>query len=253
MLPTVIAPQHSVKLFSLKKPVSFRPYTVAEEKIFLTASQSGDPKEIEAAVAQVVANVTEGSVNVMKLPSFDLEYLFLQMRARSVNNLIEASFDCHNDVPVSPVEAASTSESTKKCKGSMKVTIDIDNIKLEVPEGHTNKFWISDDIGVQYRYPTYELMQDLDAADLADQLQIATLLPKTLETVFTKAGEVHEVAQQPPAEVDKFVNSLTLQQVETLRVFFETMPRVQYTFTFTCPVCKYTEDVTLRGLMDFFD
>jgi hypothetical protein len=157
MLPTLIAPHHEVKLFSLKKPVTFRPYIVAEEKIFLTAAQSGDPREVENAVKQVITNVTSGAVNVDKLPSFDLEYLFLQMRARSVNNLIEVPFNCNNQVP----STTSAGLMTTKCKGSMVVNIDIDTIKLFVPEGHTNKFWITDDVGVQFKYPTYETMERL--------------------------------------------------------------------------------------------
>jgi hypothetical protein len=247
MLPTLVAPQHEVKLFSVKKPVTIRPYLVGEEKIFLMASQSGDAKEVEAAVKQVISNVTNGTVNVEKLPSFDLEYLFLQMRARSVNNLIEVPFNCNKEVP------ATTENGKAVCKGQMVAKIDIDQIKLEVPEGHTNKFWITDDIGVQFKYPTYDTMQKLETADMTDSLQISTLLKEVLETVFTKSGEVHEVSEQPPAEVDRFVSTLTLQQVETLRVFFETMPRVRYTFTFKCPKCGHTEDVTLQGLMDFFD
>jgi hypothetical protein len=252
MLPTIVAPQHEVKLFSVKKPVMIRPYLVAEEKIFLTAQQSNDAKEIEAAVKQIILNVTNNAINVDKLPSFDLEYLFLQMRARSVNNLIEVRFRCNNDVPSTTVNPE-TGLAIAKCGGYMPVKINIDDIKLTVPEGHTNQFSISDDVGVTFKYPTYETMQTFISADLTDNLQLSTLLKSTLATVFTKTGEVHEISEQPPAEVDKFVDSLTLQQVDTLKVFFETMPRVQHKFTFECPMCHYTEDVVLEGLLDFFD
>jgi len=247
MLPKIIAPTHPVTLFSLKKPVSIRPYLVAEEKLFLTASQTGDPKDVEAAVKQVIRNVTNNAVDVDKLPSFDLEYLFLQMRARSVNNIIEVPFNCNNELP------STGEQSTAKCGGSMVVRVDIDDIKLVVPAGHTTKFMITDDIGIQFKYPTYETMQRLEAADLNDRLQVSTLMAEVMESVFTKAGEVHEVSEQTPEELDRFVDSLSLGQVEVLRVFFETMPRVTHSFTFKCPTCGYTEDVVLQGMMDFFD
>lgn len=249
MLPKIVAPQYEVKLFSVKKPVTIRPYLVAEEKLFLTAAQSGDPKEVEAAVKQVIANVTNGSINVDKLPSFDLDYLFLKMRARSVNNIIDVKFRCNNDVP-----STSTESGVDKCKGTMAVKIDIDDIKLEVPEGHTNSFLINDDTGVTFKYPTYELMQGFSQTDLNDNMELTTLLKSTLDTVYTvKTAEVHDVSQVPEKELDAFINSLSIRQIDVLRTFFETMPRVRYQFMFVCPVCKYTEDVSLEGLMDFFE
>lgn len=238
MLPTLVAPTHEVKLYSLKKPIKMRPYLVAEEKIFLTAKQSGDKTEIENAVKQVIRNVTDGAVDVEKLPSFDLEYLFLKMRARSVNNIIEVPFKCNM-----PAEGGT-------CSGQHTVRIDIDDIKLTVPPDHTNKFMISDDIGVTLRYPTLAaiegFLQDRSNADTS------TLLKETIDTVFTKDGKVHEMSEASPEERDTFVNSFSVGQVEKLKVFFETMPRLTYTFDFKCPKCQYTEPVTIQGLLDFF-
>src|SRR5690349_19379076 len=135
MLPKLIAPEHEVKLFSLPKPVKFRPYLVKEEKLFLMAQQSDDPKDVENTVRQVIRNCTYDGVNVDTLPTFDLEYLFLQLRARSVSNKVEVAFICVNEADREP------------CKTRVPLTVSLDDVKLVVPDGHTNKFWLTDDIG----------------------------------------------------------------------------------------------------------
>src|SRR3954471_2821927 len=97
-LPIVTAPEHEVKLFSIPSPITFRPYLVKEEKLMLIAQQSRDKKDIERAVKQIITNCTFGGVNVATLPTFDVEMLFLQLRARSVSNRIDVTFTCQNNV-----------------------------------------------------------------------------------------------------------------------------------------------------------
>lgn len=234
MLPKLIAPEHEVKLFSLPKPVKFRPYLVKEEKLFLMAQQSDDPKDVDNTVRQVIRNCTYESVNVDTLPTFDLEYLFLQLRARSVSNKVEVAFICINETD------------DKKCNTRVPLDVDLNDVKLVVPDGHTNKFWLTDDIGVTLKYPTQPVVE----ASGADLLNV---LVGCLETVFTKTGEVSEVSQANHAETQAFVESLTLQQTETLRTFFDTMPRLELKLAFKCPKCNFEDTLTLTGLQDFFD
>jgi hypothetical protein len=238
-LPVLTAPLHDIKLLSLPKTIQYRPYLVKEEKLFLMAQASGDVKDIERAVHQVVTNCTLGTVDATKLPSFDLEYLFLQLRARSVSNQIDLRFTCQH----------LTGEGVT-CGTVVPVSIDIDDIKLTIPEGHANTFWLSEDIGVSLKYPTSDVL-NLYAS--ASEAQLIDVLAACLATVFTKAGDVYEAESTPNAELLTFVESLSLSQVEQLRVFFDTMPRIEHTFPFVCPTCGFTDNVTLSGLQDFFD
>lgn len=242
-LPNIVVQEHEVKLFSQPKPVRFRPYLVKEEKILLMAQQSNDPAEVSRAAKQVIENCTFGALNMTKLPTFDVEYMFIQLRAKSVNNIVTLNFECRNTV-------AESKAPDGLCHHNVPVTIDLDAIKLTVPEGHTNRVWLTDDVGVILNYPSAELFE---AYTVKEEVDVVDLLAACLKTVFTKDGEVHEVTEQTPEEVKTFVERLSLPQIEKLRVFFDTMPHLAHTFTFKCDQCGYEEEVTLSGLMDFFD
>ena len=239
-LPMLAVPEDTITLLSIPKPVTYRPYLVGEEKILLMAQaaqeQNKDTKEVEKAIKQIIQRCTFQKIDVDALPSFDIEYLFLQLRAKSVNNIIHAQFRCKHVVDEKP------------CDTLVPVTININDIKLTVPEGHSKKVMLSDTIGVTMKYPTAAVYEDY----LSSPNQLG-ILEACLDTVFTVGGEVNEVKEQPPAEVKRFIESLTLGNVEKIRTFFETMPRLAYTFNFKCPACGYAEDVTLQGLTDFFD
>jgi len=240
-LPVITAPTYKVKLISLPKPIKFRPYLVKEEKLLLMAQQGGDATEIEETVKQIVRNCTNDAFDVDKLASFDLEYLFLQLRAKSVNNLVELRFECKNQLP-------SSEGGTKACGAIVPLSVNLDEVKTVVPEGHTKKIMLTDEVGVTLRYPTAKSYNVL-VSDASDILQG---LADCLETIFTKEGTVHEVSEQDPAEVQTFIESLSLPHIEKLKAFFDTMPRLSYTMEFKCPKCGYTEDITLSGLQDFF-
>ena len=251
-LPTIVAPEHEIKLVSIPKPVTFRPYLVKEEKLLLMAQAGEDQKEIEKAVKQIIRNCTNGAVNVDKLPPFDLEYLFLQLRAKSVNNVIESQFECQNLVQIvrgvrdGEVSADGVISDKQRCGTLVPIVINIDDIKLVVPEGHTNRVMLTEEIGVIMKYPATGVVTETNA-------DLVAILADSIESVFNKDGEVWEVAAEEPKAVAEFVENLSVGQVDKLRPFFETMPKLSYTFTFKCPKCKYEEEVTLSGLMDFFD
>jgi hypothetical protein len=245
-LPSLVIPTYEVKLLTVSKPVTFRPYLVKEEKILLIAQQSEDPKEVERAVKQIATNCTDGTVNVDKLASFDLEYLYLQLRAKSVNNVLDIQYECKNKRPETlPPDLV---HKDGLCHALVPITIKLDEIQVVVPEGHTNTIMLDDKIGVTLKYPTADSYAILsrEGADVFD------LLGSCLETVFTASGEVHEIAESSPAELQAFVESLTVPQVDKIKRFFETMPSLSHTFTFACSKCGYTEEITLRGLQDFF-
>lgn len=242
-LPQLVAPTYEVKLHSIAKPIKYRPYLVKEEKILLMAQQGNDPKEVESAVKQIIRNCTNNAFDVDALAAFDLEYLFLQLRAKSVNNIIELRYECHNRV------ANTEHPEGKECGHINAVTVDLNAVKIETPEGHTKKIMLNETVGVTLKYPT---TQNYDTFVNTDSLDVVTAIVSCLDTIFTSTGEVHEVRESDPAEVVSFVESLSIPQVDKIKVFFETMPRLSHTVKFTCTKCGYTEDIMLAGLQDFF-
>jgi hypothetical protein len=245
-LPKIVAPTYEVKLFSRPAPVQFRPYLVKEEKLLLLAQQSGDPKETKQAVNEIIKACTFDKVNGLALPSFDFELLMLQLRARSVNNLIEMQFECQNMVPTTTLVDGAP---LRQCGANVPITVDIDSIKLTVPDGHTNKIWLSETLGVELKYPTMELMD----VSLEANTDILDVLVSCLNTIFTKDGTVYECKEQTKPELVEFVESLALPQIEKLRVFFDTLPSLTHEFQFKCPKCNYEQLVTLKGFSDFFE
>lgn len=231
-LPVIAAPEDFVTLVSQKQPVKYRAYLVGEERLLLMAQQSNSPQEIERAVRQIIERCTFGALDVATLPSFDVELLFLQLRAKSLSNVIDVRFRCKNETD------------GKMCDTPVPITIDIADIKLTTPPGHSRKVMLSDSIGVMMKYPTA-------AVAVTDPVAV---IAACLDSVFTATGDVFEAAQESPDEVLRFVETLTLPQIGLIReTFFDTMPTLQYAFTFVCPKCGWTEAVVLKGLMDFFD
>lgn len=241
-LPVIVTPTYEVKLHSIAKPVKFRPYLVKEEKILLMAQAGGDLKETEAAVKQIIRNCTNDAFDVDTLASFDLEYLFLQLRAKSVNNVVELRYECHNRVPTETNPEA-------VCHHLSPVTINLDDVKVHTPKGHTKKIMLNDTVGVTLRYPTtqnYDFFVGSEAVDVVGAITVC------LETIFTVSGDVHEVSETNPTELSAFVESLSIPQVEKIKTFFDTMPKLTHTVPFTCLKCGYKEDIVLSGLQDFF-
>lgn len=235
--PQLAVPEDIITLYSRPKPIRFRPYLVGEEKILLMAQQAQeqDPKtkEVEKAVKQIINRCTFGSIDADTLPLFDIEWLFLQLRAKSVNNIIDAQFRCVN-----------TDGHGVTCNTLVPVQIDIANITLNVPDGHTNKVMLNDTTGIVLKYPTGEGIT-IDPIEM---------LCNCLDVVFLSSGELFEAKDQTREEVRAYVENFTLEQVEKIRsTFFDTMPRLSHTFTFACPKCMHSEDVTLEGLQSFFD
>ena len=238
-VPVLAIPEFKVKLFSLPKPVKARPYLVGEEKILLLAQESGDPKDVKAAVKAILTACTFGQVNIGKLPSFDVEWLYLSLRAKSVNNIVTLKYRCRN-VP----------EGTEKeCGASVDVEVNLDKLEMKTHPEHTNKIWLNEDVGIILNYPTKEILDEIESVK---GVFGTALLARCMESIFTKAGEVTEVKDADPAEIEKFINSLSIAQFKKVQQFFDTMPHLDFEVDFKCAKCKYEQKVLLQGLMDFF-
>lgn len=243
--PTIVAPEYTIQLKSLKEPVVFRPYTVKEEKLFLMAKESSDPADMNAAIIQVLRNCTFDKVAIEKLPSFDIEYLFLQLRSKSVNNVIELQYRCEN-----PVEKDGE---RRPCHVMNTVRIPLDEITVTVPEDHTNIVKLDDQYTLELQYPTSMVLAQV-LANTSDPFVLSTqMVASCIKSVVLADGTIHEAVDSTDAERLAFVESMTLAQIEQLQTFFNTMPTLSYSTTFTCRSCGYTEPIRFEGLADFFD
>jgi len=242
-LPKIVTPEYTVQLKSIKAPVRFRPYLVKEEKVLLTAKETDDPTEIDRAVRQILRECTFNALDIDKLPSFDIELLFLQLRARSVNNIIEVRYQCQNKVD----------DNETRCGTVNAVRIPVDDIKIETPEGHTNIVQLTDDITLQLRYPTVETVKEIIVNGRVSPSLSSHLVASCIQSMVTKDGTVYETQDYPKDELIAFVESLSIQQIDKLQVFFNTMPFIRYETTFQCSKCGYEEPLVYEGINDFFD
>lgn len=249
-LPIVNAPIYTAQLKSIKQPVRYRPYTVKEEKIFLMAKEGNDPKDMETAVAQIIRNCTFNEIDVDILPSFDIEYLFLQLRSKSVNNLVELQYQCENMITTKNEDGT---ETQKKCHTVNKVVIPIDQIAITTPENHTNVVKITDELTIEFQYPTIKLISELMSKGNSDYTLSTDIIASSIKSIVEANGTVHEAQDYTKDELNEFIDALTLQQIDKCQVFFSTMPSMKYETTFTCSKCGYTEELKFEGLSDFFD
>lgn len=233
-LPKVTAPTYELELPSTGKKVKYRPFLVKEEKLLLIATDSGDENQITQAVMDVMtACIITRGVKPENLASFDLEYLFLKIRAASVGEEIVLNVRCLDD---------NTTEVSH--------TVNINTIEVFKPEGHSDKIMLSDKVGVIMKYPS--MMQFIRAGFISDpDADPLDIVVDTLDQIF-EGEEITEASDCTKKELKSFIESLTQEQFQKLTQFFETMPRLQHTFEVTNPNTGKTSTFTIEGLQNFF-
>ncbi len=236
-LPTLSVPTYDVALPSTGKKIKYRPFLVKEEKVLLLAMESEDAKEIETAVKQTLNNcIQTRGVKAESLASFDLEYLFLRIRAVSAGEEIKMKVTCQDD-------------------GETQVTVDIsiDDIQVFKPEGHDRKIMLTDDVGIVMKYPGFKqfvnitlLNDNLDSTD-----DVFELVADCVDQIFEKE-EVWDASDMKRSEVVSFLEGMTQNQFELVQTFFETMPSLKHEFKVINPKTEVESTYTLEGLQSFF-
>ena len=234
-LPKLSSPRFSAELPSNGKRISFRPFLVKEEKALLMAATSNDQNSMIDAVKDVLSScVLDDDVNVGTLPFFDLEYLFLNLRAKSVGEVIKLEYRHSGGVNYSGME----------CEAVTQVEINLERVKVVKNEKHINKIKITDELGVVMRYPTITDIKLVN--DGSDELK---MIAKCIVSVYDEEN-VYEPDNLQDA-VD-FIDSLNTQQFAKIMEFIATMPKLKHTFDYKCKGCGQQDTVTLEGLSDFF-
>jgi hypothetical protein len=237
MLPKVDVPIYDLKLLSLDKKIRFRPFTVKEEKLFLMASESQDAEAVLNTIKQVVNNCILSDLNVDSLPVFDLEYLFLNLRARSISEVVTLKYRCNNDIE------------DKKCNNVVQFDLNLLEIKPTKEKEHSNKIEITDKLGIVMKYPNFEMIEKYK--DAKDASVIVNMIIDCVDYIYDEENMYYS-KDTSREELEEFVDSLQTKELEKLKLFFETMPKVKKKLQFKCNKCNHEEDIDVEGIQSFF-
>lgn len=245
MLPKLTVPTYAYTCPSGIQ-VTYRPFLVKEEKLLLMARESNDANTIMDAVQQVVSNCVKTSVPIEALPMFDIEALFLQLRARSVGETANLRFQCHQTI----MTTLGSTPTPRSCDTVSEYTVDLLKIVPVFGEGHTKKVALTDSIGLIMRYPSFKYFKKFVNATLGTE-EAFRVIEGCIESVYD-AQKVYTAKDSSPGELREFLESLNAKQVELIDTFFDTFPKVKTTIPFHCPSCGYEESLEVEGLESFF-
>ena len=234
-LPTVDLPTHELEIPSNKKKIKFRPFLVKEEKVLLLALESDNEKNIRDAVLSLLKGCISSRIKIDNLATFDLEYIFLNIRAVSVGEIVDINVTCQDDE-----------------KTQVKYQLNLTDVQVTFPEGHSNKIMLTDDLGVIMRYPSFNRFVESQFAQKdVNEDTVIEIIAESIDQIF-QGEEVYDESTTTPKEFVQFVESLTTQQLEKLQGFFETSPRLEHKFKIKNPNTDVESDYTLSGLQSFF-
>lgn len=242
MLPKLDVPIYEVTLISTGKTVRIRPFLVKEQKLFLMASESEDQKETVNVIRQVLKNCILDEVDVDSLPTFDLEWLFINLRARSVEEVVELRYRCNNKLKDENGEE-------KSCGGAVEFDLNLLEITPTKNPEHTNKIQLTDNLGVCLKYPTFEMIQKYETMDENDVMM--NVLVDCIDFIYDK-DSVYYAKDSTKEELIDFVDNLQQVHLEKIKKFFDTLPEIKKDVHFKCPKCGYEEDIEIKGMQNFF-
>ena len=230
-LPKLTYPTFELTLPSTKQLLKMRPFLVKEEKILLIAQQTEDAREVLNAIRQVIHNCVVGEFDVSKLTTFDLEYVFIKLRARSINNIIKLTYRDNED------------------NQSYGVECNLDDVQIVYPEGHNSLIQVSDSISIQMKYPSVDIMQTLNP-DLNESEIFFALLANCIDEIV-ESGNHYKVSEAPKEELDEFIASLDVNSFQKIQEFFQTMPKIKHELKYTNSL-GHERVIVLDNINDFF-
>ena len=241
-LPKIDVPIYEVKMVSTGKPIRIRPFLVKEQKLFLMASESDDPKETIGVIRQVLKNCVLDEIDIDNLPTFDLEYLFMNLRARSVEEVVDLRYKCNNTTKDEKGEE-------KKCNGVVEFKMNLLEVEPTKNPDHTNKIQLTDNLGLCLKYPTFEMINRYE--NMSENDIMINVLTDCIDYIYDK-DNIYYAKDTPKKELEEFIDNLQQKDLEKVKTFFDTMPEVKKDVHFKCPKCSYEEDITIKGMQNFF-
>jgi hypothetical protein len=234
-LPQVVLPTYELEIPSSGKKIKYRPFVVKEEKLLLLALETNDEKQIETAVKSLLKGCIQNRIKLEDLALFDLEYIFLNIRAVSVGEVVEMNITCEDDNVT-----------------QVRYNLNLTDVKVFKPEGHSNKIMLSEKMGVIMKYPSFEefiKVSIVGQSPTADN--VVEIMAKCIDQIFD-GDEVYDSSTTSKKEFFEFLEGLTNQQFEDIQKFFEDSPRLEHSFKIKNPNTNVENDVTISGLSNFF-
>ena len=234
-LPKVDLPTYELDLPSNKKKIKFRPFLVKEEKILLLALESDNEQNIRDAVHNLIKSCVTTKIKLENLATFDLEYIFLNIRAVSVGEIVEMNVTCQDDNET-----------------QVKYNLNLTDVKVHFPDGHSNKIMLTDTLGVIMKYPSFDRFVDSQfARKEVNENTVLEIIAESIDQIF-QGDDVYDESTTTDKEFIEFVEGLTNEQLVKLQEFFQTSPRLEHTFKVKNPKTGVESDYTISGLQSFF-
>jgi len=234
-LPKLDVPIYEMVVPSTDEKIKYRPFLIKEEKILLIAMESGENKDIIQAVKQIVSECTFNKLELGDMPMFDVEFMFLNIRAKSVGEISKLKVLCQDDkVTYANVE------------------VDLSKIEVQVDDNHTNKIELSDEMGVFMKYPSIDSFSTAGIAEITASNMLDVIVACIAQIYDKKGEEVYDAKDSTQKELIEFVEQLNTKQFQEVQKFFDTMPKLRHEMKVKNPKTKKESKVVLTGLSDFF-
>ena len=234
VLPLMKTATYLMTVPSTGKEVEFRPYTVKEEKVLMIAMESKDQKQTFRALKSVIKDCVQENIDMNKLTLFDFEYMFLQLRAKSVGEVVDLNLKCQ----------------AEECGGVVPVSVDLDSITVsEMPESNVVK--LDDKIGVTFNFPSLDIAERYQEADMEKVSSVFDMIVDCTESIFDEE-EVYDCKNETRENIINFYESLSSPQFAKVSEFFQAIPTVEKDIEYKCTKCGHENQVELKGLQSFF-
>lgn len=238
-LPKIDAPVYELDLPLSRKHIRFRPFLVKEQKNLMMALESDDRETIERNIRQVLTNCTiTENIDIDKLPVIDVEFYFINLRARSVGEVVENEYICTNEVD------------GNQCGGKMKGKLNLLDIKVDIDPNKKDVINVTDKVSIKMKYPEFSLVEKLSNKD--SEVEIAfEVVAESIEWIFD-GEQYYHAHETPKEELMQFIESLNQQQFSKLEEFFDGLPTMNKKMHMKCPKCGFDHTIDMQGLESFF-
>ena len=234
-LPKLTTPTYELEIPSTDEKIKYRPFLVKEEKILMMALESKSSGDITQAVKDIVSECTFNKVNIDLMPMFDVEYIFLNIRSKSVGEVSKLKILCPDD---------------KKTYAD--VELDLNEVNVQVGEDHTNKIELGNGMGMIMKYPSIDSFKDSGIRDINASNMLEVISTCILQIYEEEGKKVYDPKDQTKKELTDFIEQLNTKQFKDVQKFFDTMPKLKHEITVKNPKTKVESKITLSGLNDFF-
>ena len=241
-LPKLMVPTYELTIPSSGNTVKYRPFLVKEEKILLMATEGDDEKTMTRGLKQIVSNCLIDQLDIDRLKIYDLEYIFLQLRSKSIGEESELRYVCQNKVKEKKIE--------KQCSAIIPITLSLANVSIKFSDKHEPNIKLTESVGMVLKDPEISLLEKYALSELVTNVEgLFEVISKCVDYVYEGEKIYKEYKKD---EMENFLGALTQQQFLGVKTYFETLPRLEHSFPLKCTKCGNESTMTLTGLSDFF-